>query len=171
MMCNQSSDQDSSLEDESSSSHLSTHSDTIQTEKNQAMTSRSRDKYTIKASGKYSGRRLRGQFSASTRQRITVVANQIPCHNRKQLCAGRQSEFLKGKELYLKEARPAPKMVLKSAWQSKQQQQQPQQDTSESSVFSGSPRNWCEKRNKVPQQTTQTYLASGKLMRINESTC
>ena len=56
-MCNQSSDQDSSLEDEKakkedrpSSSHLSTHSGTIQMKKNLAVTYPSREKYTITAS-------------------------------------------------------------------------------------------------------------------------
>ena len=53
MMCNQSSDQDSSedekakKEDRPSSSHLSTQSGKIQTKKNLAMTSRSREKYTV----------------------------------------------------------------------------------------------------------------------------
>ena len=56
---NQSSDQDSSLEDEKakkedrpSSSHLSTRSVTIQTQQNLAMTYSSREKYTISVSGK-----------------------------------------------------------------------------------------------------------------------
>ena len=59
MMCNQSSNQVLSLEDEEaknedrpSSSHLSTRSVTIQTKKILAMTSLSREKYTITATGK-----------------------------------------------------------------------------------------------------------------------
>ena len=36
---------------------------------------------------KYSARRLLDQFSPSTRQRTTVLANQIPCRNCIQLCA------------------------------------------------------------------------------------
>ena len=53
-------DQDSSLEDEQakkedrpSSSHISTHSRTIQTKKNLAMASPSREKYAMTASGKF----------------------------------------------------------------------------------------------------------------------
>ena len=58
MMLLQSSNQDSSLEDEKvkkegtpSSSRLPTHSGTIQTKKNLAMTSQSREMYTISVNG------------------------------------------------------------------------------------------------------------------------
>ena len=60
MMCNPSSNQDSLLEDEKaknedrpSSSQVSTQSGKIQTKKNPAMTSLSREKYTITASGNF----------------------------------------------------------------------------------------------------------------------
>ena len=71
--------------------HLSTHAGTIQTNKNQAMTSRSREKYTTTASPL-------DQLSPSTRQRTAVLANQIPCRNCLLLCVSRlhlQSDFSK----------------------------------------------------------------------------
>ena len=88
----QSSNQDLSLEDEKAKkedrpfpSHLSIRSGTIQTKKNLAMTSQNREKYTFTVSGKYSGRRLLGQFQ----DRITVLADKISCRNCFQLCASR----------------------------------------------------------------------------------
>ena len=88
-----------------------------------------------------SGRRQLDQFSPSTRQRTTFLANQIPRHNCFQLCAGRlhlQSDFSKKKRertVFERPStpRPAPEIVLKGAWQSQQQQQQ-QSTTSESAA-------------------------------------
>ena len=56
-----------------------------------------------------SGRSSLDQFSPSTRQRTTILANQIPCHNCIQLCAIRlhlQSDFSKkGNELCSRDSR------------------------------------------------------------------
>ena len=82
-----------------------------------------------------SGRRLLDRFSPSTRQRTTVLANQIPCHNCMLSvppdCIYKVFSQTGERTLFerLSTPRPAPKIVLKSAWQSQQQQQQ---DTSES---------------------------------------
>ena len=148
MMSFQSSSQDLSLEEEKakkegkpSSSHLSTHPGAIQTKKNRAMTYRSKEKWHVEVS---SGRRLLDKFSPSTTEGTTVLANKISCHTSVQLCAGRlhlQSDFSKRDRILderLSTPRLAPKMVLKSVWQSQQQQQQ-QLDASESSA-SGSTR-------------------------------
>ena len=109
----QSSDQDSPL------------AGTVQTKKNLAMTSRSREKYTFTVSGKLVRTSSAGPIFSKHK---TVSANKISSHYCLHFCACR---------LHLT-PRPAPKIVLKSAWQSQQQQQQQQQqlqqDTSESSA-------------------------------------
>ena len=92
-------DEKAKTEDRPSSSHFSTRSGTIQT-KNLAMTCQENDKSTVSQKvEKYSGRRLLGQFSQSTRQRrITILAVKVQCRNRFQLCASRfhlQSDFPK----------------------------------------------------------------------------
>ena len=63
----------------------------------------------------------------------------------------------------LSTSRPAPKIVLKSAWQSQQQQQQ-QQDT-----LLRAPGNWCKKRNKVHLTDNPELPCVGNLMRSTES--
>ena len=113
MMSFQSSNQDSSpttgkqrKKDRPFSSHLSTHSGTFQTKKKNAMTSLSRKSTLSQQVETSSGRRLLDQFSPSTRQSTTVLANQIPCHNCKQLCAGRlhpQSNFSKRRTNFIRE--------------------------------------------------------------------
>ena len=149
----QSSSQDSSLgdekakkEDRPSSSHLSTLSVTIQTNKNSATTYRSREKYTTTASGNrqdavywnLARAQDKGQQIWQTRSHALIVCSSVPAET----------------------PRPAPEIVLKSAWQSQQQQQQQQQDTS-GVLLPGAPGNWCEKRTNVHQQTTQNHRASG----------
>ena len=59
------------------------------TPKNLAMTSQSREKYTITVSGKCSGRRLLDQFSPNTRQRITILADKVSCRDCMQFSADR----------------------------------------------------------------------------------
>ena len=128
-------DEKAKKEDRPSSLHLSARSGTIQTKKDLAMTYLNQEKYTITVSGKYSGRRLLGQFSASIGQRTTILADKVKCRNCIQCCAGRlhlQGNFSKRRTNSIREtldASSAPKIVLKSAWQSQQEQQQ---DTSES---------------------------------------
>ena len=95
-----------------------------------------------------SGRRLLDQCSPSTRQRTTVLANQIPCHDCMRLCAGRlrlQSDFSKrGKNLKWKtlDGSAWPEDGTREGWQAQQQQ-----DTSESSA-SGSTRNLVRKEDQ-----------------------
>ena len=82
--------------------HLSTHSGTIQMKKNLAMTSPSREKYTITTGGKLVRTPSTGSIQPDHKTKTTVLANQIPCHNYIQLCASR---LYKAKELYLKDSR------------------------------------------------------------------
>ena len=169
MMYNQSSDQDSSLEDEKakkeygpSSSHSSIHSGTsrwkiwrwlLQVEK-------STQPQQVENS---SGRRLLDQLSPNTRQRTTVLANQIPRRNcfyssvpadciYKVISRNEKRTFFER----LSTPRPAPKIVLKSAWQSQQQQQQ---YTSESAA--SSTRKLVRKEEQGTPTENQNYPASG----------
>ena len=111
MMSLHSSSQDSSLEeskeDRPSSSHLSTHSGTDDEEPGDDL-SKPR-KYTITVGGKYSVRRLLGQFTPSTGRRTTILADKVWCRNCTQFCAGKlhlQSNFsTRGNELYSRVSR------------------------------------------------------------------
>ena len=97
------------------------------------MTCQNRKKYTIIESGKILSTSSTDQFNPSTRQRITILADKVSCHYCIQLCASRLHLQSEGSSFErLSTPRPAPKIVLESAWQSQQQQQQQQQDTSES---------------------------------------
>ena len=94
----------------------------------------------------------------------TVLARQIPCHNCIQLCSGRmhlQCDFSKRGT-----PRPAPKIVLKSAWQSQRQQQQ-QQDTSESAA-SGT-KKLVQKEEQGTRTDNPELPSVRKLMRGTES--
>ena len=107
-----------------------------------------------------SERLLLDQFSPSTRQRTTALANQIPCHNCLQLCAGRlhlQSDFFKKEKEHLYERLSTRRPSTAAAV-----------TTPESSV-QGAPRNWWQKRTKVPKQTTQNHRASGNRCEVSES--
>ena len=79
----------------------------------------------------WSGCRFLGKIFQSTRSRIAILADEITCNNRTQSCAGRlhlHRNLWKRRESTLFERlstpRPAPKVTLKSNWQSQQQQQQ-----------------------------------------------
>ena len=150
---------------------------TVQT-KNLAMTCQNRKKYTTIVSGKYSGRRLLDQLNQSTRKRITILADKVSCHNvyssvpadciyKVSSHKGERTQFER-----LSTPRPAPKIVLKSAWQSHQQQQQ-QQDTFESA--SSSTRKLVQRVERVEREepgnpTNKPELPSArKLERSTES--
>ena len=99
----QSSNQDSSLEDEKQrrktdhfSSNLSNHSGTMQVKKNLAMTSSSRDKYTVRASGKLVRTPSTGSIHPEHKTKDYSSGKPDPCHICLQLCAERlhlQSDF------------------------------------------------------------------------------
>ena len=102
--------------------------------------------------GTSSGRCLLDQLSSGTRQRTTVLTNQNPCRNCIQLCASRlhlQSDVSKREKWHLKDSR---RLVLHRRQYSR---------VTHRRVLLQAPRNWCVKRNKVPQQTTQNHRASG----------
>ena len=133
-LCNQSSDQDSSLEDEKakkedrpSFSHLSTHSVTMQTKKNLAMTSLSREKYTTTASGKI----IKTPSTGSIK----------PVHRTKDYSSGKPDPIIIAYSSVPADCTYnviSQNREIKSGWQSQ-----------------------SEKRTNVPQQTTQNYQASG----------
>ena len=148
-MCNHSSDQDSSLEDERakedrpSSSHLSTHSGIIQTKKNLAMTCRSREKVHYHSEWK-------------TRQDVVHWMSLARAPDKGlQFWQTRSHARI---ENSLSTPRPAPKVVSRV----------PGNGSSSNSTSSRThlrvhlraPGNWCRERNKVHQQTTQNYLAT-----------
>ena len=177
----QSSNQDSSLEDEKakedrpSSSHFSTRSETIQMKKNLAMTSRRREKYTTTTSGILvrtpSTGSIKPEYKAkdheSGRQGLAIIVyNSVPAD-----CIYKVISQKGGRTSCerLSASRPAPKIVLKIAWQWQQQQQQ-QHDTSESSASSTrkvvQSVQECRERTKVLQQTTQNHRAFGNRCQV-----
>ena len=123
--CKRSSGQDSSLKDEKvnkvgrrSSSRHSIHLVQIQTKKNSAAIYPTRRMYTTK-----------DQCSPSTRQRIAILADDshaiivcssVPADSISKVISQRGEKTLFER---LSTPRPAPKIVLKSNWQSQQQQQ------------------------------------------------
>ena len=95
-------------------------------------------------------------------KRTAVLANQIPCHNCFQLCDGRlhlQSDFSKTVWRLLFERlstlRPAPKKVLKSAWQSQQRQDRLE------SVFFGHQEIGAKRGTRYSNRQSRTTLHQG----------
>ena len=144
MMCNQSSDQDSSLEDEESKEVRQTIFFTPlnplgdQMKKYLAITSRSREKYTIGATRQdavYWNNLARTQDKGlqfwQTRSHAIIVYSSVPasCIHEVISQKGQRTLFER-----LSTPRPAPKIVHKSAWQSQRQPQQQQPSTSENAA-------------------------------------
>ena len=145
-------------------SHLiSARSGTIQTEKNLAMTYQSREKFTITLSGQHAGRRLLDQFSRAqhkglrlwqTRSHAVIVYSSVPAD-----CIYKVISQNKEKELYLRDAR---RLVQHQRSYSRVHGSRSSNSSSKTHLrvrlLAG---NWCRERNKVIQQITQNYLASG----------
>ena len=136
------------------------------------MASPSREKYTVTASGKtrqdavYWINLARAQDKGDylqfwqTRSHARIVCSSVPADCIYKAISQKGERILFER---LSTSRPAPKIVLKSAWQSQQQQQQ-QQDT-----LLRAPGNWCKKRNKVHLTDNLELPCVGNLMRSTES--
>ena len=168
MMCNQSSDQDSSLEDEKAKKEDRPSSKLGDDDLFKTRQVHYSSKWKTRQDAVYWIYLARAQ-----RQRTTVLANQISCRNCMQLCAIRlhlQSDFSKKERTFferLSTRRPSPKIVLKSAWQSQQQQQQQQQDTSESSASGNTKETGTKRGPRYPTDNPETRSVR-KLMRSTE---
>ena len=171
-------DQDSSLEDEKAKKEdrpsSSTHSRTIQTKKDLAMTSPNREKYAMTASGNFVRTPSIGSIepehktedysSDKTRSHATTVYSSVPadCIYKVISQSVKRSSFER-----LSTLRPAPKIVLKSICC--RSCSHSSSSKTHRRVLLRAPGNWCKKRRQGTPTCNPKLISVRTLMRSIES--